>query len=265
MRCVAVEVEIGRTLRPADFESKSARARITYMLPEDEMVIDADKALREAFDVAQAHVCERLGLKVPAKVILEVEMRIAEPAQNIAPEVRGTTAADAERMNNEVNEKEPELTRGQKAAKTRAENKVKKAEAAVRIEERSEKAAAPDPDEIPMGGADAKLEDAALVPAEKPAVVDPAAVVEEDAPTTAMSVDEVVEDAMLDVVQLETGDLIKAVSKKVVEMQENGVENASDKVKKTINSFNPNPGEPFKIPQIPADQRQKFLDTLKLM
>lgn len=239
MRCITVEVEISRTIHPSDGEYKKAAARIAYALPEDEMVVDADTALREAFDVAQAHVCERLGLKVPAKVILEVEMRIAEPPKD---------------------DTKVELTRGQKAAKTRAANKAK--------------AAAPDPDEIPMGGAGAKAEDAALAPAEKPAAVNPAAIVDDDPlglglsvdkPTVAVSVDEVVEDALLDVVQLETGDLIKAVSAKVVEMQEAGVENASQKIKKTINSFNPHPDEPFKIPQIPADQRQKFLDTLKLM
>ncbi len=202
MRCTKVEVEFSRTVQPAQYESKSAKASISYVPENEDEVIDEEEALRVAFELAKDHVLRQVGLIPP----------LARTRQEKAAVTRAAT-----KITKEKNE-----AKAQKAADTRALNKAKAQQAA-------------------------------------------ASVVDEDpTPLAAVSAADIVDDDTGPEV-ISDGDLIKAVSAKVAELQEAGVNGASDILKKNIASFNPTPGTPFNLANIPPEKRQAFLDQVKLL
>lgn len=222
MRCVSVKIELSRTIHPADGEYKKAAAEIAFAPDENATEINVGNALTTAFDFAQAHICERLGLTVK-KITLEHPVpEDAPPGMAVDPAVAKKEAA---------------------AAKRKAKKAEKDAAALMKAaEEKPSAAAVTDDDEIPGF----LKRDETPNEAKPPSAAD---IVDDENQT------EIISD----------GELISTVSAKVAAMMEAGTKNAADIIKKSIGAFNPEPGTPFKIPNIPQEKRREFLATIELI
>ncbi len=105
-----IEVTYGRTIQPKEYESKRAEATIGVALEEGETNIDLE--LDEAMSYAMNVVHTTLGIGAA---------KATKPSSN--PETsKGNISDDPE----DRKDPEVELTRGQKAARTRAANKAAK-------------------------------------------------------------------------------------------------------------------------------------------
>lgn len=237
MRCVSVKIELGRTIQPAQYESKTARAEITYVPSENETEINVGDALTTAFDFAQAHICERLGLVAPGVAALTRAIDVQTEIDGDPPVGMPVDPAVAKK----------EATTAKRKA-TIAKNKAIEVERkAAEDADQTSAAAVTDDDEIPGF---MKRGETATGELETEAKPKSAAAIEDDDDQP-----EVITD----------GELISAVSAKVAAMVEAGTGNAAAIIKKTIGAFNPEPGTPFKIPDIPQEKRKEFLATIDLI
>lgn len=231
-RIVEITAEYRRTIQPAEYQSRSAGAVIKWAADEDE-VADLETELAASFDVAVAHVHERLELETPkaapkkargtsAKAAAEKKAPAKSSAADLDDDDEGRAISDSPEDRKPAEKKKSTARSGKKAA---ASTKASKSAASLDDDDEPEL-----PDHLNKAKQKAKE-------------------LEGDTGD-----DDITND-----------DLNKACKARREKLVEAGVEDAGKLIMQCISDFGPGDGKPFQLKDIPQKSRAKFLSKLELI